>query len=650
MRGAHVLKALTLAALFCLTGPGPGAHPQPPVLAPGYGALDYEPPPPGSYRLPPLGEAADGEVLDEQGRRRRLHGLFADRVVVLSFIYTSCSDVNGCPLSTAVLYRIKQAMDRDPGLAERLRLISLSFDPVHDTPQVMRAYGANFAQHDDRGRWLFLTASSEQALAPILEGYGQAVQKVHDDHGEVGGDYSHILRVFLIDPELRVRNIYSVAFLHADLILNDVRTLLLEPSAASVAASSGATQRPLSRAGDYKSGYEHEDYRTRSLSLAGRRGEPADLLAPIRQPPLGLPPVPVPADNPLTVEKVSLGRKLFYDRRLSLNDTFSCAMCHIPEQGFTSNELATAVGIEGRTVRRNTPTIYNVAYARQLFHDARENRLAQQVWAPLLARNEMGNPAVGWLLDKIRALSDYDGLFEAAFAGRGPSMETLGMALASYERTLVSGNSPFDRWRYGGDQDALSEGARRGFALFTGKAGCSACHLVGPDSALLTDHRLHNTGIGYRASMGAEPKTRRVLVAPGVYLDVDTSAIASVSERPPSDLGRYEITQDPADRWGYKTPGLRNVALTAPYMHDGSLATLDDVVAFYDGGGVPNEVLDPLIRPLGLSGQERADLVAFLESLSGDNVNLLVADAFAAPVGDLRRVDPDWARGPQGGP
>lgn len=541
-------------------------------------------------------------------------------------------------------------MDRDPGLAERLRLISLSFDPVHDTPQVMRAYGAHLAQDDDRGRWLFLTASSERALAPILEGYGQAVQKVYDDQGEVGGDYSHILRVFLIDRERRIRNIYSVAFLHADLILNDVRTLLLELSAASVAASSGAAQRPLSRAGDYKVGYEHKGYRTRSLSLAGRRGEPADLLAPIRQLPLGLPPVPVPADNPLTVEKVSLGRKLFYDRRLSLNDTFSCAMCHIPEQGFTSNELATAVGIEGRTVRRNTPTIYNVAYARQLFHDARENRLAQQVWAPLLARNEMGNPAVGWLLDKIRALSDYDGLFEAAFAGRGPSMETLGMALASYERTLVSGNSPFDRWRYGGDQDALSEAARRGFALFTGKAGCSTCHLLGPDSALLTDHRLHNTGIGYRASMGTEPETRRVLVAPGVYLEVDTSAIASVSERPPSDLGRYEITQDPADRWGYKTPGLRNVALTAPYMHDGSLATLDDVVAFYDGGGVPNEVLDPLIRPLGLSGQERADLVVFLESLSGDNVDLLVADAFAAPVGDLRRVDPDWAHGPQGGP
>jgi cytochrome c peroxidase len=512
----------------------------------------------------------------------------------------------------------------------------------------MRAYGAGFTQGDDAGRWLFLTAASEQALAPILEGYGQVVQKRYDEQGEAGGDFSHILRVFLIDRERRIRNIYSVAFLHADLILNDVRTLLAEPTAAPLATVSAVVQA-LPRAGDYKAGYEREDYRTRSLSLSGRRGEPVDLLAQVRRPPLGLPPLPVPADNPLSAEKVSLGRKLFYDRRLSLNGTFSCAMCHIPEQGFTNNELATAVGIEGRTVRRNTPTLYNVAYARRLFHDARESRLAQQVWAPLLARNEMGNPAIGWLLDKIRALSDYEGLFETAFGGRGPGMETLGMAIASYQRTLVSANSPFDRWYYGGEQDALGEAARGGFELFTGKAGCSACHLIGPDSALFTDHGLHNTGIGYRASMGVEPETRRVLVAPGVYLDVDTAAIASVSEKPPSDLGRYEITQDPGDRWRYKTPGLRNVALTAPYMHDGSLATLGDVVAFYDGGGVPNEVLDPLLRPLGLSALERAELVAFLESLTGDNVEALVADAFAVPIGDLRREDPDWAHGLQSG-
>ncbi len=639
----HRWRTLATAALLCLTDLG--ADPLSP--APGYGALGYEPPPPGSYRLPPLGEAGDGEVLDGHGRARRLHELFGDRIVVLSFIYSSCSDVNGCPLSTSVLNRIKQAMDRDPGLGEGLRLISLSFDPNHDTPEVMRAYGTSLTGGDDSGRWLFLTAASEQALAPILEGYGQVVQRRHDQEGEASGGFSHILRVFLIDRERRIRNIYSVAFLHADLILNDVRTLLRERAAPAGAV---AVAQATPRAGDDKAGYERGDYRTRSLSLAARRGEPADLLALARQPPLGLPPVPVPAGNPLTAQKIALGRKLFYDRRLSLNDTFSCAMCHIPEQGFTSNELATAVGIEGRTVRRNTPTLYNTAYNRQLFHDAREDRLEQQVWAPLLARNEMGNPAIGWLLDKIGALSDYDGLFEAAFGGRGPSMETLGMAIASYERTLVSANSPFDRWYYGGEQGALGEAARRGFGLFTGKAGCSACHLIGPDSALFTDQGLHNTGVGYRASMGVEPQTRRVLVAPGVYLDVDSDAIASVSERPPSDLGRYEITQDPGDRWRYKTPGLRNVALTAPYMHNGSLATLDDVVAFYDQGGVPNEVLDPLIRPLGLSERERSQLVAFLESLTGDNVQVLVADAFAAPIGDLRREDPDWAHGLQTGP
>lgn len=635
--------ALWAAALLCLSDLAADTLPP----APGYGALGYQPPPPGSYRLPPLGEAGDGEVLDEGGRTRRLHELFGGRVVVLSFIYSSCSDVNGCPLSTTVLNRIKQGMDRDPELAAGLRLISLSFDPDHDTPEVMRAYGASLVGDDDAGRWRFLTAASEQALAPILEGYGQVVQKRFDEQGKASAGFSHILRVFLIDRQRRIRNIYSVAFLHADLILNDVRTLLRE--------TVGPADRPVSaqpppRAGDDKTGYERGDYRTRSLSLTGRRGQPADLLALVRRPPLGLPPVPVPADNPLTAEKVALGRKLFYDRRLSLNDTFSCAMCHMPEQGFTSNELATAVGIEGRTVRRNSPTLYNVAYNRRLFHDAREGSLEQQVWAPLLARNEMGNPAIGWLLDKIRALSDYDGLFEAAFAGQGPGMETLGMAIASYERTLVSANSPFDRWYYGGEQDALSEAARRGFALFTGRAGCSACHLVGPDSALFTDHGVHNTGIGYRASMGGQPKRRRVLVAPGVYLDVDAQAIASVSERPPSDLGRYEITQDPGDRWRYKTPGLRNVSLTAPYMHDGSLATLDDVVAFYDQGGVPNEVLDPLIRPLGLSERERSQLVAFLESLTGDNVDVLVADAFAAPIGDLRRQDPDWAHGLREGP
>jgi cytochrome c peroxidase len=344
----------------------------------------------------------------------------------------------------------------------------------------------------------------------------------------------------------------------------------------------------------------------------------------------------VPADNVLTPAKVALGRKLFYDRRLSLNDTFSCAMCHIPEQGFTNNELATAVGIEGRSVRRNAPTVYNVAYLERLFHDGRETRLEHQVWGPLLARNEMGNPSIGAVVEKIRATRDYDGLFESTFAGRGLTMETIGMAIASYERTLVSGDSPFDRWHYGKDASAVDEAVKSGFRLFTGKAGCNACHTVETDAALFSDRGLHNTGIGYTVSIAKGSSPMRILVAPGQYLTVDRALVAQVSERRPSDLGLYEITQDPADRWRYRTPSLRNVALTAPYMHDGSLATLADVVSFYDRGGIPNETLDPLIRPLGLSAEERDDLVSFLGALTGSDVDELVSDAFAAPIGDAR--------------
>jgi cytochrome c peroxidase len=215
-------------------------------------------------------------------------------------------------------------------------------------------------------------------------------------------------------------------------------------------------------------------------------------------------------------------------------------------------------------------------------------------------------------------------------------METLGMALASYQRTLVSGNSPFDRWHFGGEQDALDAAAARGFGLFSGKAACAACHPVGPSSALFTDQQMHNTGIGYRRSMEARPADQRVRVAPGTYVEMTAEALATISETPPGDLGLYEITLDPDDRWKYKTPSLRNVALSSPYMHDGSLRTLRDVVDFYNRGGVPNATLDPLIRPLGLSSREVDDLVAFLSSLTGDSVDAIVLDARAAPIGDPR--------------
>ena len=383
------------------------------------------------------------------------------------------------------------------------------------------------------------------------------------------------------------------------------------------------------RPGDFRDGYEQAGYETRSQSLSARQGQPAPLLEFVASPPLGLPAVPVPENNTLTAEKVSLGRKLFYDRRLSPNATISCAMCHVPEHGFTHNEMRTAVGIFGRSVRRNAPTIYNTAYQERLFHDGREHSLENQVWAPLLAANEMGNVAVGVVIEKLERLADYAGLFEAAF-GRGPGMETIGMALASYERTLVSADSPFDRWYYGQQADALNPGARRGFALFAGKAGCSACHLVGPEWALFTDQRFHNTGIGV-----AGPRAvRKLIVAPGTELEVAPESIEDAVATPLSDLGRYEVTGIPADRWKYRTPGLRNVALTAPYMHDGSLPTLEAVVRFYAVGGIPNDDLDPLVRPLNLSAAEIGDLVAFLEQLTGSNVAALVADAFAAPIGN----------------
>jgi cytochrome c peroxidase len=438
--------------------------------------------------------------------------------------------------------------------------------------------------------------------------------------------------VFLIDREKQIRNIYTVSFLHPDTLVNDVKTLLAEKPAAAT-EHTHADRKVIFGDGDNKAGYGAAEFAARSLSLAERSGRQTDLIQYARRAPLGLPPVPVPSDNPITPAKVELGRKLFFDRRLSLNNTFSCAMCHVPAQGFSSNEQATAIGIEGRTVRRNTPTIYNVAYLKRLFHDGRESRLEQQVWGPLLASNEMGAPSVGYVVEKIQGLSDYAGLFEKAFK-RGPSMETIGMALASYERTLNSADSPFDRWYFGKAKDAMSAEARHGFKLFTGKAGCSRCHTIAENHALFTDQKMHNTGIGFRAALITDNATQEIQAAPGVTLEIDADILAAVSEPKPNDLGLYEITQDPQDRWKYRTPSLRNIALTEPYMHDGSLATLEDVIEFYNRGGIPNENLDPLIRPLNLDRAEIRALVAFLRSLTGSNVPAIVSDAFAAPIGD----------------
>lgn len=602
---------------------------EPQIEAPGGMLLNFSPPSPGSYALPILKPAKDGDVLTSDGATTRLHAVFGNRMVVLSLIYTSCSDARGCPLALAVLQQVQRRLNAQSEMRDRVRLVSLSFDPDRDKPAVMSRYGAKFTGIDPE--WRFLTTASETQLAPILSHYGQSIVKERNDKGVALGTFAHVLRVFLIDSSRRVRNIYSAGFLHADTLINDIKTLTLEETGATIARSR------LQGAGDDKTGYESSTYQTRTRSLQTRKGQVADLDALAKRQPLGLPPTPVPSDNPMTPKKIELGRKLFFDRRLSLNNTFSCAMCHIPEQGFTSNELATAVGVEGRTVRRNTPTLYNVAYMKALFHDGREKTLENQIWGPLLANNEMANPAIGFVIEKLKEMSDYDGLFEDAFDGRPPNIETIGMAIASYERALVSAASAFDRWYYGGQGNALSDSAKRGFRLFTGKARCSACHTVGTNYALFTDNRLHNTGVGYAASMLKSPQTRKLTVAPGVFIEFDGRVVADASETPPNDLGRYEITLDPADRWKYKTPSLRNISLTAPYMHNGSMTTLRTVVDFYNRGGTPNEGLDPLLGELGLTDSEIDDLVAFLEALTGDNVDVLVSDAFAAPIGDIRR-------------
>jgi len=212
-------------------------------------------------------------------------------------------------------------------------------------------------------------------------------------------------------------------------------------------------------------------------------------------------------------------------------------------------------------------------------------------------------------------------------------MFSLGDALAAYQQVLVAGNSPFDRWKFSGQVDAISDQAQHGFELFTGKAGCAACHPVGEKSALFSDFQLHNTGIGYAQSMH-QPVAHEVTLAPGVVVTVDPSSYAAASEQRPNDLGYYSITLNPADRWKFKTPSLRNVALTAPFMHNGSIATLAGVVSFYNNGGIENPELSPLMQPLGLTESEQQALVIFMQSLTGDSVVSLMNDGMAAPIGD----------------
>lgn len=342
----------------------------------------------------------------------------------------------------------------------------------------------------------------------------------------------------------------------------------------------------------------------------------------------GLPPLPLPADVVLNPSRIELGRKLFFDRRLSFNGTMSCAMCHVPEEGFTSNASRTALGIEGKSLKRNAPSLLNVAWQSSLFHDGRESSLSTQAWMPLLHPDEMANPSIGHVLQRLRGLADYDGQFEHVFRGAGPSMETLGAAIAAFEATLVSADSRFDRWRYGGVNGgraaALSDLEQLGFRIFSGKGRCTVCHLVGERYALLSDGKFHVTGAGVVPSAGG---SFAVPLAPGVQTMLTDADLAAFTADVPPDLGRFEITLDPADRHAFKTPSLRNVSRSAPYMHDGSLTTLEEVVDFYDHGGGDTPDKSATLLALGLGSDEKRAVVAFLRSLDGASLPALSSNS-----------------------
>jgi cytochrome c peroxidase len=288
------------------------------------------------------------------------------------------------------------------------------------------------------------------------------------------------------------------------------------------------------------------------------------------------PPLPVPADNPQGEAKIQLGRQLFYDRRLSADNTISCSDCHQQIFAFSNAGNRVSTGIRGQKGTRNAPSLGNVAWRKSLFWEGGSPSLELQAMGPITAHDEMGmEPAV--LVKKLSSIPGYKKQFDAVFKD-GVTMLGVTRAIASFERTLVTANSAWDRYR-AGDEKALSASALRGMELFFGEQGdCFHCH----NGFNFTDEALHNTGVNLKNV----------------------------------DIGLARITGKKTDEGKFKTPTLRNIALTAPYMHDGSIPSLEAVLEHYNSGGKDNDNVDVLMRPLGLSKTDIADLIAFLKSLT----------------------------------
>lgn len=305
--------------------------------------------------------------------------------------------------------------------------------------------------------------------------------------------------------------------------------------------------------------------------------------------PLGLPTIIWPADNPYSEDKALLGRRLFVEKRLSRDGSISCASCHDPDRAFTDGR-SVSIGIGNRAGTRSAPTIINRAYGKDQFWDGRAASLEEQVEGPIRNSLEMDNSLEN-CVQVLQALPDYVALFERAFGSREITFLKIAQSIATFERTVLSGNSPYDRYK-AGDRKALSESAQRGERVFFRKAKCDQCHF----GSNFTDGGFANIGIGM--------------------------------DQPNPDLGRYNVLGRAMDWGAFKIPTLREIARTSPYMHDGSLRTLEEVVEHYDRGGTPNRNLDRRYRPLNLTAREKADLVDFLRSLNGEGWQHSVAARF----------------------
>jgi cytochrome c peroxidase len=312
--------------------------------------------------------------------------------------------------------------------------------------------------------------------------------------------------------------------------------------------------------------------------------------------PLGLPAVPIPVDNPPTEETIELGRHLYYDPQLSVDGTISCASCHAPQFAFSDNR-SLSVGVGGKLGGRKSPTVINSAYNTLQFWDGRAPNLEEQAKGPMANPVEMAHSLEG-VVKRLQADPKYPGWFKKAWGTEQINIEMVAKSIASFERTVIAGDSPFDRFYYGHDSTAMPAAAQRGMKIFMSakKGNCAACHTIGKSSSLFTDNKFHNLGIGADTRGNLE------------------------------DLGRYNQTKLDADMGCFKTPSLRNLANRGPYMHDGSFRTVKDTLAHYIGGGNWNPHLDKEIHSLDvLTFDERDDLMQFLDALNGklpDNVGL----------------------------